>query len=101
MAESTEAFFETRRLESLSNTVFGVAMTLLAYDFPKEKLASTTPDWATIAREYTPHLVALLLSFTIAGLFWFSHQRRLAYAASVSRSEVLVNLLFLLSIIGL
>jgi hypothetical protein len=26
--------FEMRRLESLSNTIFGVAMTLLAYDLP-------------------------------------------------------------------
>jgi hypothetical protein len=27
--------FEMRRLEMLSNTIFGVAMTLLAYDLPK------------------------------------------------------------------
>jgi len=27
--------FEMRRLESLSNTIFGVAMTLLASDLPK------------------------------------------------------------------
>jgi uncharacterized membrane protein len=27
--------FEMRRLEALSNTIFGVAMTLLAYDLPK------------------------------------------------------------------
>ena len=28
-------FFEMRRLEALSNTIFSVAMTLLAYDLPK------------------------------------------------------------------
>jgi uncharacterized membrane protein len=99
MAEQGEPFFETRRLEALSNTVFGVAMTLLAYDFPKEKLASAAPDWSSIAREYAPHLTALLLSFLVAGLFWFSHQRRLAYAPGVGRAEVLGNLLLLLSII--
>ena len=27
--------FEMRRLESLSSTIFGVAMTLLAYDLPR------------------------------------------------------------------
>jgi hypothetical protein len=32
--------FEMRRLESLSNTVFGVAMTLLAYDLPR-----ASPRW--------------------------------------------------------
>jgi len=40
-----------------------------------------------------------LLGFIVAGLFWFSHQRRLAYAPDMRRASVLVNLLFLLSII--
>jgi hypothetical protein len=33
-----------RRLEALSNTIFGVAMTLLAYDLPKaSRFAKTSP----------------------------------------------------------
>ena len=35
MTEPDPNHFEMRRLESLSNTIFGVAMTLLAYDLPK------------------------------------------------------------------
>lgn len=88
-----------RRLEALSNTIFGVAMTLLAYDLPKQKLMVATPDWHAIGVVYGTHLLALLLSFVIAGMFWYSHQRRLAYAPDGSRPAVLVNLLFLLSII--
>jgi uncharacterized membrane protein len=42
-----------------------------------------------------------LLSFIVAGMFWYSHQRRMVYAPEASRIEVLVNLLFLLSIIVL
>jgi uncharacterized membrane protein len=99
MAEQGEAFFESRRIEQLSNTIFGVAMTLLAYSFPRERFTSAAPDWGSIAREYVPHLVALLLGFVVAGLFWFSHQRRLAYAPYMSRAAVLVTLLLLLSII--
>jgi uncharacterized membrane protein len=91
--------FEMRRLEALSNTIFGVAMTLLAYDLPKQKLMVATPDWRAIAGVYGTNLLALLLSFVIAGMFWFSHQRRLAYAPDGGRATVLVNLLFLLSII--
>ena len=30
--------FEMRRLEALSNTIFGVAMTLLAYNLPKGQI---------------------------------------------------------------
>lgn len=101
MAEQGEAFFESRRIEQLSNTIFGVAMTLLAYGFPKEQFTSGAPDWRSIAREYVPHLVALLLGFIVAGLFWFSHQRRLAYTPDMTRASVLVNLLFLLSIVAL
>ncbi len=101
MAEQTAAFFESRRIEQLSNTIFGVAMTLLAYSFPKEQLTGTAPDWHNIARNYMPHLVALLLGFLIAGLFWFSHQRRLAYAPGMNRASVLLNLLFLLTIVVL
>ncbi len=34
-------------------------------------------------------------------MFWFSHQRRLAYEPLVTRSIVFLNLLFLLSVIAL
>ena len=34
-------------------------------------------------------------------MFWFSHQRRLAYEPLATRSIVFLNLLFLLSVIGL
>jgi hypothetical protein len=36
--------FEMRRLEQLSNTIFGVAMTLLAYDLPKAAQFDHMPD---------------------------------------------------------
>jgi uncharacterized membrane protein len=93
--------FEMRRMEALSNTVFGVAMTLLAYQVPKGDFVTPDPKWADIWHSYGSHLIALLLSFIVAGMFWYSHQRRLVYAPEASRIEVLVNLLFLLSIIVL
>ncbi|MEA2833203.1 MAG: potassium channel family protein [Methylobacteriaceae bacterium] len=91
--------FEMRRLEALSNTIFGVAMTLLAYDLPKGQLVAPAPNWMAIWHAYASHLVALLLSFIVAGIFWLSHQRRLAYAPHAGRPIVILNLVFLLSII--
>jgi uncharacterized membrane protein len=44
-------------------------------------------------------LTALLLSFLIAGVFWFSHHRRLMRQPYGSRPVVFINLFFLLSII--
>ena len=88
-----------RRLEMLSNTIFGVAMTLLAYDLPKASSFKAAPQWIDLLRVYAQPVIALAISFVIAGMFWFSHHRRLAVAPEASRSVVFLNLLFLLSII--
>ena len=93
--------FEMRRFEALSNTIFGVAMTLLAYDIPRRQLSTDNPDWAAIWSTYELPLLALLLGFIIAGLFWFSHQRRLVYEPDGTRLAVVGNLIFLLSIVAL
>jgi uncharacterized membrane protein len=93
--------FEMRRLEALSNTIFGVAMTLLAYDLPKMSGPLKAPSWADLYHTYAQHVMALMLSFIIAGMFWFSHHLRLAFAPEAGRGTVFLNLLFLLSIIVL
>ena len=98
MARQTK-LFEMRRLEALSNTIFGVAMTLLAYDIPKARTVADAPTWETIWHAYASQLLALIFSFIVAGIFWFSHQRRLAYAPEGNRIVVFLNLMFLLSII--
>jgi uncharacterized membrane protein len=90
-----------RRLEMLSNTIFGVAMTLLAYDLPKSSSFASAPGWIDLLRVYAQPVIALAISFVVAGLFWFSHHRRLAVAPEASRGVVFLNLLFLLTIIVL
>jgi uncharacterized membrane protein len=91
--------FEMRRLESLSNTIFGVAMTLLANDLPKAGEFKAIPTWHDLGQLYSGRLGGLILSFIIAGVFWISHHRRLARQPQAGRDVVLINLLFLLSII--
>src|SRR5258707_6834641 len=88
-----------RRLEALSNAIFGVAMTLLAYDLPKPSKFVNAPAWIDLVRAYAQPLIALMISFIIAGVFWLSHRRRLTFAPEGSRGEVFLNLLFLLSIV--
>ena len=72
--------FEMRRLEMLSNTIFGVAMTLLAYDLPRASQFTDVPHWDELMPAFRTRLIARMLSFIIAGLFWFSHHRRLMVA---------------------
>ena len=91
--------FEMRRLEMLSNTIFGVAMTLLAYDLPKASSFKQAPTWMGLVHVYAQPVIALAISFVAAGLFWFSHHRRLAVAPEAGRGIVFLNLFFLLTII--
>jgi len=91
--------FEMRRLEMLSNTIFGVAMTLLAYDLPKASSFTQAPTWMGLVHVYAQPVIALAISFVVAGLFWFSHHRRLAVAPEAGRGVVFLNLFFLLTII--
>ena len=51
-----------RRLEMLSNTIFGVAMTLLAYDLPKASSFKQAPDWIDLVRVYGQPVIALAIS---------------------------------------
>lgn len=99
--EAETNLFEMRRLEQLSNTVFGVAMTLLAYDLPRGASFVAAPDWGQLAAAYARPLIALALSFMIAGVFWLSHHRRLQRAPYAARPVVLLNLVFLMSIVVL
>ena len=93
--------FEMRRLEALSNTIFGVAMTLLAYDLPKASRFANAPTWIDLVNAYAQPVIALTISFVVAGVFWLSHHRRLTFAPEGSRGEVFLNLIFLLSIVML
>ncbi|MDF0517751.1 TMEM175 family protein [Bradyrhizobium yuanmingense] len=99
MTELKPEQFEMRRLESLSNTIFGVAMTLLAYDLPKSAVFTSAPGWSELAHVYSGKLAGLALSFIIAGVFWISHHRRLARQPIGTRGDVILNLFFLLSIV--
>ncbi|WP_441279721.1 TMEM175 family protein [Tardiphaga sp. 172_B4_N1_3] len=90
-----------RRLEALSNTIFGVAMTLLAYDLPKASRFAKAPAWMELVGAYAQPVIALMISFIVAGVFWLSHHRRLTFAPEGSRGEVFLNLIFLLSIVML
>jgi uncharacterized membrane protein len=99
MTAADPDLFEMRRLESLSNTIFGVAMTLLAYDLPKAGQFASLPGWADLYHLYAGRLAALILSFIIAGVFWISHHRRLVRQPECGRGTVILNLFFLLSII--
>jgi len=86
----------TDRIESFSDGVFAVAVTLLVLNLgvhgvPPGGLASA------LAREW-PHYVTFVVSFLTIGIIWTNHHEMFERIASVDRPLVLLNLLLLLSV---
>jgi hypothetical protein len=52
MTEPNPDYFDMRRLEALSNTIFAVAMTFLAYDLLKAGQFKNLPTWTDLYRVY-------------------------------------------------
>ena len=91
--------FEMRRLEALSNTIFGVAMTLLAYDLPKARRfrESAGLDRSGQRLRAAPHRADDQLHHR--GHVLVQPSSAAYVAPEGSRGEVFLNLIFLLSII--
>jgi hypothetical protein len=89
MPESVNQF-EMRRLEALSNTIFGVAMTLLAYNLPKGQILDGPPSWSTISAMYQLQVLALLISFVVrrlAGERWTAEDDAVLLTLLDSKTE--------------
>jgi uncharacterized membrane protein len=82
---------EHARLVNLSDAVFAIAMTLLAFKVE-------APDYVVTASDLTPVIpqaVAFLLSFAIVANFWWHHHRLLARIEQFDASLVFLNLALL------
>jgi uncharacterized membrane protein len=86
------------RLEALSDGVFAIAMTLLVLDIRIPDLPASAPAAELLARLrlLLPALGGLVLTFLIAGAFWYLHQATFHFVRAVNRALCWLNLAFLL-----
>jgi uncharacterized membrane protein len=91
-------FLSSDRLASLSDTMFGVAMTLLATTLLP---AVETHQGSLLAMWHDMHgmFVSVVFSFAIAARYWVSQQQRLAVTASVTPRQTLLHLVFLFLVV--
>ena len=75
-SNSLESLVEMSRLNNLSDGVFAIALTLLAFDI---RLPEGVPigDLPNKLLELAPKLIVYLISFVVIGGAWSSHQRML------------------------
>jgi uncharacterized membrane protein len=82
------------RLASLSDTIFGVAMTLLASTL-LPSISGLRGSAIDMLRDLAGPLETIVLSFSIAASYWLVQQRRLAMCGSVTSLQAVLNLMFL------
>lgn len=91
--------FLARRIEVLSDTIFGVAMTTPVYSLPLPRLHALTADRDAVLQPMLWPTFALGCSFLFSGIFWVSHHRRLALTEAKSRRYLFVTFAFLFLIV--
>jgi TMEM175 potassium channel family protein len=90
---------DTSRLETFSDGVIAIAITLLILevDVPRETHGEL---WGALLRQW-PSYLAYLVSFAVIGIIWVNHHGILALVATVDRPLLYLNLLLLLTVAGI
>jgi uncharacterized membrane protein len=84
------------RLEAFSDGVFAIVITLLILDV---RLPADKPLTLDTLRSVVPHVLAFVLSFVIAGVYWVSHHNMLHFIKQVDRHLLWLNLVLLLFVV--
>jgi uncharacterized membrane protein len=91
-------FLSSDRLASLSDTMFGVAMTLVATTL-LPSVEAHKGSVLEMLRDMNGELASVVLSFAISARFWVSQQQRLAMTRSVTPRQTWLHLVFLFLIV--
>jgi uncharacterized membrane protein len=91
-------FLSSDRLASLTDTIFGVAMTLLATTL-LPYAATLKGSALDMLRGMEGALTTVAFSFAISGTYWVVQQRRLAMTHSVTVRQTLLHFVFLFLIV--
>jgi len=91
-------FLSSDRLASLSDTMFGVAMTLVATTL-LPSVESHKGSVVDMLRDMNGDLISVVLSFAISARYWVSQQQRLAMTGAVTPRQTCLHLVFLFLIV--
>ncbi|MGZ4893634.1 MAG: TMEM175 family protein [Halobacteriota archaeon] len=89
------------RLDTFSDAIFAVAMTLLVFSFPISNLPQNLAqaEVETLIRGLFPQFMTFVISFLVVGAFWLAHHTTFDSIQRYDRTVVWLNFLFLLFIV--
>jgi len=91
--------FLARRIEVLSDTIFGVAMTTPVYSLLLSSWNVHPADWPSVLSSMLRPAFAFGCTFLFSGIFWISHHRRLTLTEAKTRRFLFVTFAFLFLIV--
>lgn len=98
-AQTSDADWTKARLETLSDGVFAIAMTILVFNIklPDElKRGASEHEVLQAVANTWPQLMAYTISFIILGAMWMGHHNVFHAIRKVDRGTIWLNMLYLL-----
>ena len=103
---SYETGLSKNRIESLTDGIFAVVMTLLVLDISIPQIASSHYNVGSVAAETElvkrlfdlwPKILGFGISFIILAIYWMAHHRQFHYIKHLDRTLVWINIVFLMA----
>lgn len=88
----------TSRLETLTDGVFAIAMTILVLDIhvPELLSGSTSGDLFLSLAQLWPRLASFIISFIVLAMFWVAHHSEFRYIKKLDHKLIWLNMFYLL-----
>lgn len=93
--------FQLERLILFSDAVFAIAITLLIIEIkvPHTEGRFTNAEIGEALLHQLPEWIGFFISFWVIGIYWMAHHRMFGYLVGYNDGLMLVNLLFLMTIV--
>lgn len=91
---------DVHRLESLSDNVFAVAMTLLVFDLHVPS-TTTRENLGSFLFEQWPHYIGYVISFVVIALIWLQHHRVFMHLERIDATVFVSNVVLMLLVVFL
>ena len=100
-AESFSQYMDTKRLETLVDGIFAIAMTLLVLGLAVPTIHSPITNASVQAAiiNLIPNFISLVVSFVLLGVFWKIHHRIFKQINIMNGTLLWINLIWLLFIV--
>ncbi|MFH1452673.1 MAG: TMEM175 family protein [Armatimonadota bacterium] len=95
----TRGIITTARIETLSDGIFAIVMTLLVLDIKIIPPGTNEMEnLMQIFRSLAPKIATYILAFLILGSFWVAHHLQFSYIKRSNKILLWINIVFLMSI---